>query len=246
MVENPWLHDGRNSGRRDWARAAECSNLHRVFGRVKIGRDMVTRGLVFYRHIGALLDSNEWVHFNVESVGNTPDAAQLVGSETILNNSLQIAGPTTQETLLEEGDEARIARLIQEAWLKNPVMIEAAMNTNVESEKNVNEHQPISQLAASLACILHTGLPIGAEPTVNGNGVMQINKPDGPKQLKRLRLEESEDCTSPRQNAETVTDLNRTDNSSSIEVSDVVMHESVSAANSNVTAGTENQARRDK
>jgi hypothetical protein len=81
---------------------------------------------------------------------------------------------------------------------------------------------------------------------VNGNGVMQINKPDGQKQLKRLRLEESEESTATRQNAETVIDPNRIDSSAVIEVSDVLMHESVLAANSNVTAGTENQTRREK
>jgi hypothetical protein len=140
VVENPWLHDGRNRGRRTWARAAECSNLHRVFGRVRIGRDAVTRGLVFYRHIGALYDSNEWVRFNVESVGQTQDAAQPVGSKTILNSSLQIADPATHEVQLVEGEEARIEQLIQEARLKNPVMIGDAMNNTVESEKNVNEH----------------------------------------------------------------------------------------------------------
>lgn len=106
MIENPWLHDGRNRGRRAWARAAECSNVHRVFCRVKIGRDMITRGLVFYRHIGALYDYNEWVRFNVESVSHTPDAAQPNGSGTILNSSMQIAGHTTRETQLVEGDEA--------------------------------------------------------------------------------------------------------------------------------------------
>jgi len=243
--DNPWLHDGRRrgiQGGRNGTRADEGHNFHRVYGRVKIGRHTDTKELVFYKHIGALYDSDEWIRVNVESIGHIPDVAQPVGARQVMIGNLQLTSSVTQEVPLLEGDEERIARLVQEARLKNPVMIETTTYTSA----NLNGQPPASQLAASLAQILHMGMPYAVDPHVNSNGVISIQKPDGPKQLKRLRSDASETSVEERQNGAEAAEIIRTDSNNVIESVDVVMNESAPAANDNVMAGPGHQARQEK
>lgn len=106
--------------------------------------------------------------------------------------TVQVTGSDVQNTLLVEGDEARIARLVQEARLKNPVNAMLPSST-LEENNFVNSQQNVSQLAASLAQVMRMGVPLAADPNMNKDGVLFLNKPDGQKQLKRLRLEDSEE-----------------------------------------------------
>jgi len=76
---NPWLHDNRRRGRQGGRARSPYANLndiHRVFGRVKIGRDTTTRQFMFYKHAGPLYSSDEWILVNIASIHNIPDATQ--------------------------------------------------------------------------------------------------------------------------------------------------------------------------
>lgn len=248
--ENPWLHDGRRRGRqggRNGARINEGLNFHRVFGRVMIGRNPNTKELVFYKHIGTHYSSNEWVQFNVENVAVTPDAAQPVGDGQISNIITQVGGVNENQPLLLEGDEERIARLVQEARLKNPVMIGApSVNVSTVTGHKPQDQPPVSQLAASLAQILRTGVPTSAEPRLTASGMKPLNKPEVPKHLKRIRLEESEEKTADEKDDSDTLVMNRVEMFQSVEFPDVVMNESASAAHDNVMAGPGHQARQGK
>lgn len=95
-----------------------------------------------------------------------------------------------------EGDEERIARLVQEARLKNPVMIKVpSANVSTVTGHKPQDQLPVSQLAASLAQILRLGVPMSAEPRMTASGMKPLNKPDVPKHLKRIQLEVSEENT---------------------------------------------------
>jgi len=78
-----------------------------------VGMKSNIKEVVFYKQIGALFNSNEWVCFNIESVATTPDVAQPMGDRPISNFSLQVEGEGDNSTLLLEGYEARITRLVQ-------------------------------------------------------------------------------------------------------------------------------------
>lgn len=76
--ENPWLHDNirrADKGGREGSLYAHYNNLHRVYEKVKIARDVITRQLVFYKHVGRLYTSDEWIRVNIESINNIPDVA---------------------------------------------------------------------------------------------------------------------------------------------------------------------------
>lgn len=66
-----------------------------------------------------------------------------------MTRSEQITGTAGNETLLLEGDEVRITRLVQESRLKNPVLAETMTDNSLETRHNVNDQQHVSQLVAS-------------------------------------------------------------------------------------------------
>lgn len=159
--------------------------------------------------------------------------------------TVQVTGSDVQNTLLVEGDEARIARLVQEARLKNPVNAMLPSST-LEENNFVNSQQNVSQLAASLAQVMRMGVPLAADPNMNKDGVLFLNKPDGQKQLKRLRLEDSEEVAEVIQTDTDDTALHKTISINVLASDDIVMNESASAANPNVMAGPGYQARQEK
>jgi hypothetical protein len=158
---------------------------HAQFGRVKIGRDLVTKVLLFFKLVNGTCESfdparclfGESVQQVVPKTRNTAPVLQLAQSH----------GP--ESICAAESDEERIARLVQEARLKNPLSIESA-SSDVGS--NTAAQPPISHLTASLAHMLKVGLSGMPNPTVSDDGTVKITS-KGPKQLKRLRMEELED-----------------------------------------------------
>jgi len=150
-----------------------------------------------------------------------------------------------QDNLLLEGDEARIARLVQEARLKNP-MNEMMSSSPSKSNNYVNNQQNVTQLAVSLAHVMRMGLPFGVDPSMNKDGAFPLRKPEGQKQLKRLRLEDSEEGAEIIPTDVDVIVLNRTASSNVLVSDDVAMYELASAANLIVMAGPEHQARQEK
>lgn len=159
---NPWLHDNRRRGRQGgMARApfANLNDIHRVFERVKIGRDDTTRQLIFYKHAGPLYSSDEWIVVSTESIHNIPDAAQPVQTNVRMSQAVQVTGSEVQDPLLLEGDEARIARLIQEARLKNSVNEVLSRSPLEANSCQIHSQQNVLQLAASLAQVMRMGVP---------------------------------------------------------------------------------------
>lgn len=165
-----------------------------------------------------------------------------------MTRSEQIIGTAGNETLLLEGDEARITRLVQESRLKNPVLVETMTDNSLETRHNVNDQQHVSQLVASLARVMCMGMPLVVDPLVNSDGVMSLKKLDGQKQLKRLRMEDSEEVDVESQNAIDVIVMNRVDNNNNNvgETDDVVMNDPAAEAPLNVMAGPRHQARQGK
>jgi len=116
---------------------------------------------------------------NIESINNISDAAQSVGVRPYVTRTKQITSTTGNETLLLEGDEACITRLMQESRLKTPVLAKTMTDNSLETRHNVNDQQYVSQLAASLAQVMRMSMPFAADPLVNRDGVMSLKMSDG-------------------------------------------------------------------
>jgi len=124
-----------------------------MYGKVKIGRNVETRLLTFAQHFGATFNSNEWIYFDLLS------KAAYANTHTLAQNQQQMFFPTitgTQPVMQNtDAEGARIDRLIQEARLKNPIMIEGAPEQLTLNSPILNPAQPISQLATTLTKVVH-------------------------------------------------------------------------------------------
>lgn len=139
-----------------------------------------------------------------------------------------------------ESDEERIARLVQEARLKNPLSIESA-----PFGFNAAAQPPISQLTASLAHMLKVGQSGMPKPKVSDNGTIKIAS-EGPKQLKRLRMEDREDTVEKTKEGVATKGSNVSDGGQDTASKDVDMRDRGLGGINNVMAGPEHQARQGK
>jgi len=105
---------------------------------VKIGRDATTRHLVFYKYVGPLYTSDEWIRVNIKSINNIRNVAQSVGARPYVSRIVQMACSEVHQTLMLEGDEACIARPMQEPTLKNSMTTKTKTHIPLETGNNVN------------------------------------------------------------------------------------------------------------
>ena len=144
---NPWLR------RHDAGRRPEIptrNNIHSRVGRVRIGRNSNTKELTFAQQVGNQSSSTEWApfdplskEFNAEQVRPPTDA---FSGTTV--PQLTETGETSAASGLDEGDEARIARLVKEARLKNLVPTMAGPDFVVTDDQTIscsNLLQPLLQ-----------------------------------------------------------------------------------------------------
>lgn len=89
-------------------------------------------------------------------------------------------------------------------------------------------------------------MPLVVDPLVNSDGVMSLKKLDGQKQLKCLRMEDSEEVDVESQNAIDVIVMNRVDNNNVGETDVFVMNGPAAEIPPNVMPGPRHQARQGK
>ena len=181
MFTNPWLRRQETGAQRQkGGERPVCSKFHSRVGKVKIGRNPVTKELIFAKYIGAQNSSNEWITFDPFSADFNAWPVVEVAAAALGPNILQLAGTgePCEVHAEEEGDEARIARLVQEARFKNLIQtMEIPVLTqqqNTQFAASLINPQPVEQLR------LTTALPLKIS-----------TKDDGLKQLKRSRVDDS-------------------------------------------------------
>jgi len=181
VFTNPWLRRQETGAQRQkGGERPVCSKFHSRVGKVKIGRNPVTKELIFAKYIGAQNNSNEWITFDPFCAYFNAWPVVEVAAAALGPNILQLAGTgePSEVHAEEEGDEARIARLVQEARFKNPIQtMEIPVLTqqqNTQFAANLINPQPVEQLR------LTTALPLKIS-----------TKDDGLKQLKRSRVDDS-------------------------------------------------------
>lgn len=237
-LDNQWLHDSRKSGgERDGAVQVGMGEVahsftHAKFGRVKIGRDLVTKVLLFFK-----LVNGTWVSFDPTRCLLEESEPQEVPTTRNATPVPQLATHGPHSICATESDEERIARLVQEARLKNPLSIESA-----PFGFNAAAQPPISQLTASLANMLKVGQSGMPKPKVSDNGTIKIAS-EGPKQLKRLRMEDREDTVEKTKEGVATKGSNVSDGGQDTASKDVDMRDRGLGGINNVMAGPEHQAR---
>lgn len=229
VATNPWLRNqGIGTGGPEAGKRLNCNKFHSRVGRVKIGRNPVTKGLIFAKYIGAQNSSTEWIcfdpfsaDFNVWPVAET--AAANSGPTPL---QLTEAGATSDARVEEEGDAARIDRLIQEARLKNPVQVLEIPNAATNTNRNV--------LMQNLVL-----------PRMNDVLPLKIStKEDGSKQLKRSRIDDDE--VSAGIEVSDVDAVQSTIGSLAIDSEEIVMRDNCLFESDNVMAGPGHQACQEK
>jgi len=191
VVTNPWLRrQGAGTGGQKARERSSCTNIHSRVGRVKIGNNLETKGLIFAKYIGAQNSSNEWICFDPFSADFNVWPVMETATANPGTNMLQLtaAGAPIVVRVEEEGDEARIARLIQEARMKNPIQAMDLPTSATNENRTSFMQQPNINLGVSL---------VDSQPLVlpGMNDVLPLKistKEDGLKQLKRIRIDEGE------------------------------------------------------
>ena len=122
LEDNQWLRDNGPIGGADRRNEelVHADIFHKLYGRVKIGRNVETRLLTVAQHFGATSNSNEWIYFDPLS------KAATANTHTLSQNQQQMSFPTITGThpIMQNTDAegAIIDRLIQEARLKTPIV----------------------------------------------------------------------------------------------------------------------------
>jgi hypothetical protein len=240
-VDNQWLHDSRKHGGmrdgmvHDGMGPVEHSFNHATFGRVKIGRDLVKKVLLFFK-----LVNGTWVSFDPARCLFEESVPHVIPTKRDTTPVLQLANSHIPQSICAAGnDEERIARLVQEARLKNPLSIDSALSGFVS---NVNTEPPMSQLTASLAHMLKVGQSGMPNPKVSNDGTIKIAS-EGPKQLKRLRMEELESTVEKTTEGVEMNGSKDSEGGQDMANKDVVMRDRGLGGINNVKAGPGHQAR---
>ena len=134
----------------------------------------------------------------------------------------------------EEGDVARIARLVREARQKNPIQFMATSNSELCVVVPVLMQHPITNSAATQANPKSMGMP-----SLNVSLPIKIStKEDGSKQLKRSRVDDGEAASG----MEEVEAVQTTISSLAIGSPEIVMRDNCLFESDNVRAGPGHQA----
>jgi hypothetical protein len=245
VEENQWLRDSGVEGRARGSEGVHQPDVnHKLYGRVKIGRNVNTKMLTFTKYTSASSSSNEWVTFDPLIV---PTGAEFPEPRQQQQNlSFQSIAGSQNEGSSRETEEARIARLIQEARLRNPLMIDAAQMHSTPISSVLTPIPPISQLYATLSKVVQVGSKLSSVKPKIGKGKTN-NKGADQKALKHLRVEESN--AAPQYNSEVMVQQAESPTQNTTEgVADaeVVMQDTETDENNVVMAEPDSQARQEK